>query len=89
MRACSRVTHPTVSTGSGGRSFNGHNTRPTVAEGSLNGMSFDGSVPEFNDRDVVVLTELLSRCCDVLRRTADDSLGPLSSKFLVFGPCGL
>jgi hypothetical protein len=40
--------------------FTATTTRPS-AEGSLNGMSFDGSVPEFNDRDVVVLTELLSR----------------------------
>jgi hypothetical protein len=79
MRAGSRVTHLAVSTGSGGRSFHDQTTRPPVAEGSLNGMSFNGSVPEFNDRDVVALTELLSRCCDVLRRTADNSLGPLSN----------
>ena len=55
----------------------------------LGGTGLDWSMPKFDDRDVVFLTELLRCGGDVVGRTTAECFCPLKSKHFVFRICGL
>ena len=55
----------------------------------LGGMGLDRSMPKFDDRDVVFLTELLRGGGEVVGRMSAECLSPLKSKHFVSRISGL